>query len=210
MFRRGVFIVAAVFATDPLEDEFFAQSDVFVSNADLNDYSHVFSDDESAVVESLLSDLSTANLKKPYFYSERHMEIIKELAEDKKSKKIGKKTVVELFREAQDRFKAENLKPMNQGSFARYLNVDTIKSMKNRSRDSSNSSASSSRGRVYTAAHDAIVKEVVMRSIHENKLSKETAFREVSERFKAQNLEAISRAAFKYRFNKLVEKETKL
>ena len=126
------------------------------------------------------------------------------------TKKIGKKTVVELFREAQDRFKAENLKPMNEGSFARYLNVDTIKSMKNRSRDSISSSASSSPGRVYTAAHDAIVKEVVMRSIHENKLSRESAFREVSERFKAQNLEPISRAAFRYRFNKLVEKETKL
>ena len=48
------------------------------------------------------------------------------------------------------------------------------------------------------------------RSIDEGKLSKKSVFREVSERFKAQNLETISLDAFKYRFNKLIEKETKL
>lgn len=213
MFLKGVLILATVFATDPFDADFSAQRNIFVSNADLNDYSHVFSDDESwsepVAMEAHPTDLDPHNRRKYNVYAGRHLEIIKELAKGRTVDKRRKKSVNELFRVAEDLFKAENLLTMNKATFARYLNVDSIKSMKKHSRDSTSSTVSSYR-KLYTAAHDAIVKEVVSRSKHEPNISKKGVFREVSERIKAQNLEPISRAACMYRFNKLVEKETKL
>lgn len=206
MFFKGVFVAATALATDPLVDDFFAQSRIFVSNADLNDYSHVFSDDES--LPTMPSDSAVVDRKKKSLYSERHMEIVKELADGRTIKKGRDRFVDELFWKAEDRFKKENLISMNERTFARYLGAYISK--KGTSCESSASRARSHLRTFYTPAHDAIVKEVVRRSIDEKKLSKKTAFLEVSQRFKAENLEPISRGAFYHRFNNIVGKETNM
>lgn len=205
--NTGIMILSTVFATDPLVDEFFAQSHAFVLTDDLNDYSHVFSDDEAPpsapAVDPIPASSELVNSRSRAYYSERHMEIIKELSNGR----LIRKDRAKLFLEAEDRFKAENLISMNESTFSRYLTAFTHK--KKNCGDSSRGNSYSRRGQpnLYTAAHDAIVQEVVRRCIEERRLSRINAFREVSERFRAENLEPITRHTFKYWFNSFVVKE---
>lgn len=211
VFRTGLMILWTVLSTDPLLDDFFAQSHAFVSTEDLNDYSHVFSDDEAPpsapAIDPIPPSSALVYSKSRAYYSERHMEIIKELADGRIKKKDRAKSANELFCEAEDRFKEENLISMNEKSFARYLT--TLTNPNRNSADSRSGSSSSRRCKRnrYTAGHDAIVKEVVMRCIGERNLSKKNAFREVSERVRAENLEPINKYTFNSRFNSIVEKE---
>jgi hypothetical protein len=90
--------------------------------------------------------------------------------------------------------------------------MNTITGRKNLSaRDSSTSTASSSSSggnhrKHNTEAHDAIVNEVVRRSIAERKFSKLRAFREVSDQLRARNVKAIPKNVFDNRFNNIAAK----
>lgn len=206
MFLKVVFIVVTAFATHPVADHPFSQSESFVSRDDRNDYEARF----ETAREPIPSNFAPVNRRKPYLYTQRHMEIIKEIAEGRIIGRGGQRSVDELFRESEELFKSANLNPMNENTFKRYLSQATIgKRTKSRNSSSFRASTSSwgSQKNDYTKAHCAIMQEVVRRSIEARNLLEERAFREVCEQFRAQKLEPISRAVFNSFFRNIVARQ---
>lgn len=172
------------------------------TSSDLNfEFSDVFSE-ENAVA------LSLQHTERARKYTRRHMEIIEELAERRRLH--VRSSIRDLFLEAQERFKLEDLERMNEGTFGFYVK-ETTRGRCKRKIDGSSESACSKRKRVgssepapqrkyqkYTPAHDKIITEILKSSECSSGL-----LDAVNRKFSASNLAPIPVRSLYYRLNKL-------